>query len=274
MKSFAAQGWASVKDQFYVVILLFLYRLLWGYALFRVVKAVVMPMLLRYPDPAPSELSKLLYFFEGEMALAQGHYIYPFAWVLAGMLLLRMILTPLIYAGIFHNLHQEAAGERGLFLFQGMRRFWKPAALFYAAKLVLTLVPVFWVIPSILPSVLDAVREPKSLFGALPYLAGWIIYSGLVHLVLLHMQFAVTGGRSLLKTIGLLLRRFGVVISLSLAINGGSLLVLLMLSGLSLWWAGLVGLIIQQAAYFAGCLFQLWGVASQYHALNLNHRDR
>lgn len=39
-----------MKEQFYILILLFIYRLLWGYFLYRFVRSALIPVLLRYPD--------------------------------------------------------------------------------------------------------------------------------------------------------------------------------------------------------------------------------
>lgn len=71
-----------------------------------------------------------------------------------------MVLTPLIRAGIFYNLHQEAKGERGLFFFTGMRKLWKPVTLFYLVELILTFAPGYWILPKILPILLNGIQEP------------------------------------------------------------------------------------------------------------------
>lgn len=265
MKSYAGQGWTSVKDQFYVIILLFLYRLLWGYFLYRLVKSAVIPLLLRFPDPAPNELSKLLYFYEGEMALAQSNDVHTYAWLLLGMLMVRMILTPLIHAGIFYNLHQEARGERGLFFFKGIRKLWKPVTLFYFAETILTFAPAYWLIPKMLPLLIDAIRDPSALLKLAPYLFCWLLYAYLIHLFLLYMQFGKTAGISMLSALTICIRHMKKAVHMSVMIGGTAMLVILLLSGLSLLWAGLIGLIIQQASYFISSLFQLWGVTAQYH---------
>ncbi|NMO97897.1 hypothetical protein [Paenibacillus lemnae] len=273
MRTFAGQGWASLKDQFYVIILLFIYRLLWGYCLYRLVKSVVIPLLMRFPDPAPSELSRLLYFFEGEMALEGGGILNHYVWVLLGLLVLRMMLTPLIRAGIYYNLHREAEGERGLFWFQGMRRFWKPVTLFYLLELILLLAPAGWLLPKMLQPLMLAVRDPAALLEPALWLAAWVFYAWLIRLILLYMQFSRTSGNGILQAVLLCLRHFGKAMSLSLLIGGSGALMLLLLSGLSLWWAGLAGLILHQASYFVQSLFQLWGITSQYQVWKAGSRQ-
>lgn len=274
MKSYAGLGWKSVKDQFYVIILLFLYRLLWGYGLYRIIKSAVVPLLMRYPDPAPNELSKLLYFFEGEMELMHGDTVQVYAWLLIGMLLTRMVLTPLIHAGIYYNLHQEAKGERGLFFFRGIRRLWKPVVLFYLVQLLLTLAPAYWVVPEVLPELLASLRDPSRLISILPYLIGWLVYACLIRLVLLYMQFGTTASKGMFSAAFLCFRHFNKAAGLMLMIGGTACSLSLLFSGLSLWWAGLAGLMLHQASYFISSLFQLWGITAQYHVWSLHSPNK
>ncbi|MFC7682200.1 hypothetical protein [Paenibacillus sp. GCM10028914] len=274
MKSYTGKGWVSVKDQFYVIILLFLYRLLWGYCLYRIVKSAVVPLLMRYPDPAPSELSKLLYFYEGEMALSQSNDVHTYAWILIGMLLIRMILTPLIHAGIFYNLHQEARGERGLFFFQGMRQLWKPVTLFYVIETFLTFAPAYWLVPKMLPALPAVIRDPSTLLKLAPYIVGWLIYAYLIHLFLLYIQFGKTSGTGMVPAIMVCLRHIRKAVLISITIGGIAMALLLLFSGLSFFWSGLAGLVIQQASYFVNSLFQLWSVTSQFHVWHTHRENR
>ncbi|MGG1878619.1 hypothetical protein ABDI30_13755 [Paenibacillus cisolokensis] len=265
MKSYASQGWASVKDQLYVIILLFLYRLLWGYCLYRLVKSAVVPLLMRYPDPAPNELSRLLFFYEGEMSLSLSSTVHTYGWLLIGLLLIRMLLTPLIQAGIFYNLHQEAKGERGLFFFIGIRKWWRTVSVFYVAELVLTFAPAYWLVPKMLPLLINSIQEPALLLRVLPFAAGWLLYAYLMKLLLLYMQFGRTGSVSMTASIVACLKRLGTASLLSITIGGSALLVVLLLGAVSFYWAGLLALIIQQASYFLHGLFRIWSISAQYH---------
>ncbi|GAB6928076.1 hypothetical protein JCM10914A_20590 [Paenibacillus sp. JCM 10914] len=265
MKSYAGQGWISVKDQLYVSILLFLYRLLWGYCLYRLVKSAVVPLLVRYPDSAPNELSRLLFFFEGEMSLTLDDTVHTFGWLLAGLLLIRMVLTPLIRAGIFYNLHQESSGQRGLFFFTGMQKLWKSVTVFYIIELVLTFIPGYWLIPKLLPILLSSIQAPTVLLHALPYVAAWLLYAYLIRMILMYMQFGRTGNTSLLTSALALFRRLGTAVLISITVGGSTMVIMLLLGSASLYWAGFIGLIVQQASYFLSGLFQIWIISSQYH---------
>ncbi|MBO2946059.1 hypothetical protein JJQ72_18950 [Paenibacillus sp. F411] len=265
MRTYAGLGWGSVKDQFYVIILLFVYRLLWGYCLYRLISSIVVPLLLRYPDPAPHELSRLLYFFEGELALTRGGLLPGAVWMLILLAAVHILLTPCIRAGMMYHLHREAEGERGLFLFQGMRKLWKPLTLFYILELILLGLPLYWLLPEALPSFIEAARHPQALLQPGLWVLGWLLYVWIIRLALLYMQFGYTSGTGTPAALLLFLRRLGSALPLSLLIGGLALLSSLLIGGMSLWWSGLIGLLLQQASYFLKSLFQVWGMASQYH---------
>lgn len=69
----------------------------------------------------------------------------------------------------------------------------------------------------------------------------------------------------MISSILALFRRLGTAVLLSITIGGSACIILLLLSSASLFWAGLIGLIIQQASYFLNGLFQIWVISTQYH---------
>ncbi|HEY2493634.1 MAG TPA: hypothetical protein VGI33_12095 [Paenibacillus sp.] len=259
-----SNGWKSVKDQFYVVIILFLYQLLSGYFLYRLVKSAVVPLFLRYPDPPPNELSQILFYVEGQLSLTNNQTVHSFLWMLLAMLLLRMIVTPLIHAGILYGLHQERLGERGLFFFEGIRKLWKPMALLYWIEIGLVLAPAYWLIPKLYNMALTAVISPSTWLQAVPYVLAWCVYRYIIHQLILYMQFSAIGRAGIISSIMICLRYMISVIGISLILGLSCLLLFSLFTGVSLWWTGLLGLIVQQAYHFISCLFKLWGVTAQF----------
>ncbi|MEC0179677.1 hypothetical protein P4H83_32885 [Paenibacillus favisporus] len=264
MKSYIVNGWKSVKDQFYVMIIMFLYQLLWGYFLYRLIDSAVVPLLMRYPDPPPTELSQVLYYVEGQMSLTQSSTVHTYLWVLLGMVALRMLLTPFIHAGIFYGLHREHQGERGLFFFQGMKLHGKTVFLFHLIEWVLIAAPLYWIIPKMYPILLSAIQNHAQLLHCIPYIAVWLLYCYIVHQMILFMQFGKTGGTSMFSSLWICLRSALPVIGISVLLGAVSLLLYGITSSVSLIWAGLATLIIQQGYHMVSCIFKLWNISSQY----------
>ncbi|MED5017850.1 hypothetical protein P9847_11100 [Paenibacillus chibensis] len=264
MKTHIASGWKSLKNQFYIVIILFLYQLIWGYFLYRLVHSAVTPLLMRYPDPPPNELSQLLFYFEGKMSLSTSGTVHTYIWILLAMFVLRMLLTPFIHAGIFYGLHREREGEVGLFFFQGMKRHGKVVFLFHLAEWMLIAIPAYWIIPKLYKLLLNGTQLQTLALQVLPYAAAWLLYAYIVHQLVLFMQFGTTGGTGFLAPLWQCLRRALPLIGISLVLGTVALLLFSLCTGVSLIWAGILALILQQGYHFISCVMRIWGISAKY----------
>ncbi|MHA0858280.1 hypothetical protein [Paenibacillus sp. CMAA1364] len=264
MRTNIVNGWISLKSQFYVVIILFLYQLLFSYFLYRLVNSVVVPLLQRYPDPPPTELSQILFYVEGQLNLTHSQTVHNYMWILLGMLLFRMVLTPFIHSGIFYGLHQERKGESGLHFFQGMRLYAKPIMLFYWIESILVLIPAYWLIPKLYTTILSGFMTPTILFQIIPYVLGWAIYRYVIHQIMLFMQFGITGSADIFSSTKICLRNVLPVIGISLTLGAVSLVFFCLFTGLSLIWSGLITLILQQSYPLISSLFKFWHISSQF----------
>ncbi|OAB34994.1 hypothetical protein PMSD_13465 [Paenibacillus macquariensis subsp. defensor] len=265
MRSNIAQGWKSLKNQFYVVIILFLYHLLFGYFLYRLVNSAVVPLLQRYPDPPPTELSQILFYIEGQLDLTHSSTVHSYLWILLGMLLFRMFITPFIHSGIFYGLHQERKGETGAFFFQGMRRCWKRVMLCYWIETLFVLAPAYWLLPKLYTIAMNGFMSPSTLIQAIPWIVGWFLYRYVIHQIILYMQFGITDDESIFSSTWICLRHVLSVIGISLILGALSLLLFCLFTGLSLFWTGILALILQQAYPLITCLFKMWNITSQFN---------
>ncbi|MEC0242674.1 hypothetical protein P4H66_22945 [Paenibacillus dokdonensis] len=264
MKSHILNGWKSLKNQFYIVIILFLYQLIWGYFLYRLVHSAVVPLLMRYPDPPPNELSQLLYYIEGKMSLSTSGTVHTYIWILISMCALRMLATPFIHAGIFYGLHREREGEIGLYFFQGMKRHGKVVFLFHLAEWILIAAPAYWIVPKIYEILLNGMQLQTLVLQILPYAAAWLLYSYIIHQLNLFMQFGKIGGTGLLSPLWHCLRGAAPLIGVSIVLGITSLLLFSLCTGISLIWAGIIALILQQGYHLVSCIMRLWGISAKF----------
>lgn len=49
MKGKIREGWFLVRQHMFIAALLFIYQLIWGYFIYRLIQSAVVPLLLRYP---------------------------------------------------------------------------------------------------------------------------------------------------------------------------------------------------------------------------------
>ncbi|WP_151737988.1 hypothetical protein [Paenibacillus tengchongensis] len=267
MKTAITCGWRSMKEQFYILILLFIYRLFWGYFLYRFVRSAVEPVLLRYPDAdaGGSLLGRLLYYIEGQQALGADPDVRRWLLLLLGLSILRLLLSPFIRAGLLHELHQERKGERGLFFFPGMKRLGLPVFIFSVTEWLLAALPLYLLLPDMYNLLLSGVLDYTLLIKLVPYVLVWLLYLYAVRLMLLYMQFGYTGGTGVFTSLGVLVRVLPKAIAVSLLLGSGGLL-MLMLNGIcGLFFPGMPALLLRQMSPLPTTLLRMWGIASQYH---------
>jgi hypothetical protein len=260
------QGWRLTVKHLPIAVALFLYRLLWGFFLYRYIDSIVGPLLQRYPGAnEPSHGADALFLAETQFRLVKTDMAQPFLWLMAALLLSRMIIAPLINAGLYYSIHHAAAGHEGGTLFlQGMRRMWKPVLLLYWTETLLAAAPLWW----LGSRAWDAVKNGSSLqeiaVSILPWAAAWLVWIGVLHLLSLSLQF---GAVSRLKASASIVSAFRRLLPMA-----GISLVLLLLSGFlgagisaaAMFWAGLAALVIQQSYHLIRTLLDLWLLSSQY----------
>ncbi|MBT2292267.1 hypothetical protein J7E73_24695 [Paenibacillus albidus] len=267
MRTSLTRSWISMKEQFYILIMLFIYRLLWGYFLYGFIRSAVVPVLLRYPDEdaGGSAISRLLYYIEGQFGLTTNPEIQHWLWMLLALAVLRLMLSPFIRAGLLHELDQERQGARGLFFFPGMRKYGLPILLFSLVEWILVLLPLYWLAPKMYGLLLTSFMDYTQLAQLLPYLLAWLLYLYIVRLLLLYMQFGCIAGTGIFTSLLVCLRVLIPAVGLSLILGAGGLLLLLLCTLTGLFWPGFPALLVRQVAPLPSTLFKMWGIAAHYH---------
>ncbi|MEV5026372.1 hypothetical protein [Paenibacillus sp. LPE1-1-1.1] len=266
MKIHLKQGWQLAVKHFYLVILMFLYQLLWGFFLYRFIDSVVSPLLRRYPSSYPSETAAQLFLTEAQFQLFKTDIISPYVWTFGALLVARMLLTPLFNAGLFYSLNQ-ARSDGGTRFLEGIRKAWKPVVLLYWIEAVLSLAPAWYLLPRSLDALLESGSVPELLQAVLPGAALWLLWGTLLHLLFLAMQFGAASGEGVFRSLWRALRNFISYGALSLVMWGIGAAAGLAVTSLSMLWAGLFALILHQGYHLIRTLMKVWTIAAQYDCL-------
>ncbi|MDQ0196405.1 hypothetical protein [Paenibacillus wynnii] len=267
MRVSITRGFHSMKEQFYILILLFIYRLLWGYFMYGFVRDAIVPILMRYPNQQAggSGMSRLLYYIEGQFSLSSDPGVQRWLWMLLAITILKMLLSPFIRAGLIHELHQESKGTRGLFFFPGMKLYGLPVLIFSLVEWLLALLPLYWLAPRIYKLLLSSFLDYSLLLKIIPFLLVWLIYIFIIRLCLLYMQFGYTGGTGMFYSLILCLRHIIPAVTTAAILGAGSFLVLLLCGLTGILCPGLPALLIRQISPLPSTFFKMWGLAAQYH---------
>ncbi|GGA53001.1 hypothetical protein [Paenibacillus physcomitrellae] len=265
--TYIRSGWTSAVKQLPIAILLFLYQLLWSVFLYKIIHSAIIPVLQRYPDSGPGELSRLLFLVEGQMGLAGNSQLRLYGGLLAGMMLIRLLLTPLIRSGIYHGLLEEKDRDgAGWLFFEGIRKRWKPVSLFYVIELVLILLPAYWLVPKIYNQSIPLLNGDHHAFlltGAA--LASWGVWIFLVKKLLEYALLGWISGAGLFVSLLWCARRLIQVIWISVLLGGLCLLVCSLFTAGAWIWTGMLGLILHQTYPLIGSFLRIWQTASQFH---------
>lgn len=267
MRISISRGLRSMKEQSYILILLFIYRLLWGYFMYGFVRDAIVPILLRYPNEQAggSGISRLLYYIEGQLSLSTDPHIQRWLWMLAAITVLRLVLSSFIRAGLIYELHQESKGERGLFFFPGMKHYGLPVILFSLAEWLLALLPWYWIAPKVYKLLLTSLLDYTVLLHLSPYLIGWLVYIFILRLCVLYMQFGYTAGIGMFSSLLLCLRHFASAAAIAFALGICSFFILLLCSLTGFFWPGMIALLMRQISPLPSTFIKMWEVAAQYH---------
>lgn len=270
MKAKIREGWFLVRQHMFIAALLFLYQLIWGYFLYRMVQSAVVPLLLRYPEPDAGELSTILFKMESQLGLSTNSEVHRYLWILGAMLLLRMLISPLIQAGLLYSLQHFNHSEERVPFIRGIKNLWKPMLLLHTIRTVLLLLPAYWLVPKLYSLFMDGFHSLQLLLPGIPYVAGWIVYGWVIHHALLYMQFGISapdgegGARGTFQALWIALRQIITLIGIATLLGGLHLLVFGAFTSASWLVTGLTGLILQQTYPLARCLLSLWKICAHF----------
>ncbi|WP_019639955.1 hypothetical protein [Paenibacillus fonticola] len=261
-------GWSSVKRQFPSVIILFLYQLLWGVFLYRLVNSAVVQVLQRFPDPPPNELNRILFMVEGQNRLWQIPEVHHYAWILIGMIVLRLLLTPLIQAGILYGLLPDDEQATGLPLFRGMQKFGKPVALFYLLELALMIIPAYCFLPKVIDSLSRLLygNSPLPAFLiSIAYVLSWLACNWFIRQTMLFVQFGYLFKGTAWPSLLLCWRHLLNGLWISFLLTAFCSAIFVIFGAVSWTWTGILALILQQIYPLFRSIFKIWKTTSQFN---------
>ncbi len=258
------QGWRLTMKHFYIIIMLFLYELIWGFFLYRTVEGIAVPLLKRFPDAYEGSSSAVsLFMTESQFQLLKTDLVQPYAWLFCGLLAGRMLLTPFLNAGLFHSLH-HATDEQGTKFLSGIRKSWKPVALLYLLETTLALLPAVWLLPQALKLFLASGTLVEFAKAAAPWAGAWLLWAVLLHLLFLAMQFGVVSQSGPLRALWSSVVNFLPFAGVSLFMWGIGALLSMTIASVSMIWAGLLALILHQGYQLLRTIMKVWTAAAQY----------
>lgn len=262
MIRYVKDGWKDALKQPFLLVTLFLYRFAWGVALYRIVQAIVLPLLHRYPGKDVSAAQVNLFLAEGQFRLLKTDVSHSTLWLLFWLLVIKMILTPLLNAGVYYSIATDQYNP-GYRFFKGIAQLGKSFSLYYLIQMTLTLAPLYWLLPKISAAYHHAASYDAILLELLPYSIGILAYGYFLHLFFMYVQFGRAYASTLIESVGIAIRSALPLLGIAIATLFVSLLLSAFATASSLVWAGFWALVLYQAFRLVETLLTLWGITSQ-----------
>jgi hypothetical protein len=263
MTRFFRYGFTLTLHQPFSVILLFLYQAGWGIILYKLIQSFLLPLMHRYPGTEQSGADVQLFLAEAQFQLFKTDLIHPYLWWLSALLVIRILLTPLLSAGVYYSLaHQELnAGYRFV---NGIRQLALPFFITYVVQLTLTLFPLIWLLPKLQAVWSSHSSYMSALSAMLPWLMAYLLYNYILRLCFMYVQFTLVSRTPLMSFFAVFLHS-----SWPIVVTAG---ILLILSGLLLGtaitvsyiWTGFAALLIYQLYPFCKMFLHVWTIAAQF----------
>ncbi len=263
MVEYMKAGWTTTRNHFFIIILLYIYQLIWGFFLYEFVNSVVFPLLKRYPVKDLPEAVKLFYI-EGQFQIMKTDLTHTYLWILLAFFLVRMMITPFIQAGLYYSVHYSPP-HKSVDFFAGMKRMAKPFCMYYLCQMALTFAPLYWIVPASIKAFAANSTYTSVAAELAPPIAAWLAYGATVHLLFMYIQFGKITERSLWRSLKVWIRYLFPIVGLALMLAVLSAVIALIGAAVSMIWAGLLALILHQVYHLIRVWFKIWDISTQYH---------
>lgn len=269
MLRYVKDGFKTTTSQSFLILVLWIYHFAWGLALLVFVKSIVLPLMYRFPGGHMSHSASQLFLAEGQFRLMKTDISEPYLWTLFGLAAIRMLVTPLLNAGVYYSLHHSHLNSGYRFL-QGIRQLGGAFFGYYAAQMVATLAPLYWLYPVAAKLFKEHYDYTSLGLALLPWAAGYAAYVYLIRLVFVYVQLGRTAEAGVWSSLWLFVRKLPVIAAAALTLLALSGAVTAAALSASLFWAGVSALVLQQLFHIVSMLFKLWTIAVQYHVYAAN----
>ncbi|WP_442602145.1 hypothetical protein [Paenibacillus sp. KN14-4R] len=263
MLRYMKDGLISTWKQPFVVITLFLYQLVWGIILYKLVYSIIVPILHRYPDAEQGIFARNLFYAEGQFQIFKTDLPQSYLWTIGTLLIARMVLHPIINAGVYYSLVNKQLNSGYRFV-AGIKQLTAPFLLYYMIQVVLTLSPLLWLFPKVTFVYQHATSYDGLVQGILPWIAGYLLYGYLINLCFMYIQFGCVHRVKAFSSILTWLRLSPKIIGLSFILLLITCLFAAAAMTTSYIWAGLLALLLYQAYPFIEMFLKVWSIATQY----------
>lgn len=263
IKNALKEGFHLARRQTFSVVFLFIVQLVWGVSFFRFAGKQIVAVMERFPPAEFGGERVNLFINESMLLIERTDLAKPALWGLLVYVAVRLLLTPMLHAGIYNSLH-DAHGPRGTTFIHGLRHFGGSFTWLYWLRLLLTAIPLYPAVPSVLRSWQTAHSFGDLAAGVLPWVIGIAIYGSILKLLFLYIQLALIADAGLFGSLLLACRKLVPICGVALSVFGIASALALLVFAASFYWAGFVAIVLYLGYPLVQIWLRIWAVAAQY----------
>lgn len=267
MTHFLRQGWRMAKGHTKIIIALFLYQAIWGFILYRMIDNIITPLLKRYPELTGSADTVALFWIENQFQIMKTDVWMPYLYTFLILLLIRMIFTPLLQAGLFYSIHHRSEVGKGTYFRKGISAKWKQVTLLYWIKNILIFIPMIWIVKPFFATLFSnkSITAIFSLFDwtLFVYIAWALIIQLLFYVLQLGASWEMSITTMLRQTLVHLLPFIVVSVVIALIYSFFSVSI----HALSIIWVSFLSFLLFQILPLIRTLFKVWMISAQYECI-------
>ncbi|HIW34884.1 MAG TPA: hypothetical protein IAA29_19080 [Candidatus Paenibacillus intestinavium] len=270
MRYFLRQGWHIAKGHTKIVIALFIYQAIWGFLLYKTTDNIIAPLLRRYPELTGSADTVALFWIEHQFQIMKTDIWMPYLYTFLILLLIRMIITPLLQAGLFYSIHHHSEAGKGTYFRKGIAAKWKKVTLLYWCKNILVFVPLVWIVKPVINSIF-ANQSIVALFKIFDWtLFTYIVWALIVQLLFYVLQLGAAWEMSIATVLRKTLVNLLPFIVVSLVIAFIYSFFSVSIHAMSIIWVSFLSFLLYQILPLIRILFKVWMISSQYESIREN----
>lgn len=256
-----AAGWNMAQRHPWMISMLFIYKLVWGLVIYRIVQAVVLPLLYRFPSEH-SDLAVHVFMAEAQFQLLKTNVAHLPLVLIAIIVLARMVMTPLLNAGIYYSIIRDEDKQIRPFI-KGVKTLGARFIIIYSCQLLSALLPLFWMLPYVQHKLAMQSLEAMLVSLLLPIAVYWV-YLHIIRLLFMYVQFSQASGMRLTRSFAIFFSNFGSIIVLSCALLLITAVLAMLNMSLTLVWVSLLSIMLYQLYYLTKAFMSIWEICAQY----------
>lgn len=230
--------------------------------MYKIVQAIVVPLLHRFPSDH-SDIAVQVFFAEAQFQLFKTNIGHIPVGIVAAIFLTRILVTPLLNAGIYYSLERDENKQIRPFI-AGVKSLGPSFIKIYSCHIIIASAPLYWIVRYVAGQFNTMSSFETFVYSILPMCIGYLVYLYALQLCFMYVQFGKTSGTPFVQRLTFFVRRFVPIVMVSLMLLLITVCIALFNLSFTMVWASFISVLLYQFYYLTKAFMNFWEISSQY----------